>query len=135
MKINKKTTKKIKEKREIEIGEKGDFILIRAAGRDVYTFGKLEGVVKHPDNHGNVVFSIKFDGESYLFRSQNVFGKEFAFFDARKNKSYYRDSHLFDTESVEEVVSGIDNIITYLENHPQEDKRKYADLIKRIRDS
>ncbi len=135
-----KITNKIKEKREIEIGEKGDFILIRAKGRETYTFGRLEGVINHPDNHGNMVSSIKFDGDSYHFRSNLIFGAEFSFFTKRTDQSNsqrfdYLRSCYFNVDLVEEVVSGIDNIIAHLKSHPQKDKRKYAGLVRRIKDT
>lgn len=140
MKITKRITKKSKEKREIEIGEKGDFILIRARGSETYAFGKLENVINHDDSHGNPTSSIKFDGDSYLFRSNNIFGIDIPFFFKRTDQPGYKRYEYaracyFNVDLVEEAVSGVDDIITYLKKHPQEDQRKYADLVKRIKNA
>ena len=134
--------------KEVEIGKKGDLILIRAHGKENYSFGKLEGIIEEEKptkstasrafgqltgNTVNVQY-IEFIGDSYRFGSINVIGMEFPYFIMRTKKRFgsVDSSRYFDVRTIEEVVSGIDNIYTHLKNLPDKKYHAHADLIRKI---
>ena len=110
-----------------EIGRRGDFILIRSRGRRNYTFGRLEGITYEGD-----VPTIELKGDSYSFDTKKVFGVEFYNFRKRPQIGAYRPCKYFDSRIIEEVISGIDNILTFLENHPDKRYSGHANLIRKI---
>ena len=110
-----------------EIGRRGDFILIRSRGRRNYSFGRLEGITYEGD-----VPTIELKEDSYALETKKVFGAEFYSFRKRPKIGAYRHCKYFDSRIIEEVISGIDNIITFLENHPDKRYRGHADLIRKI---
>jgi len=117
-----------KKENEVELGESGNFILIKSKVRDNYTFGQLEGIVKiQRYSYGFSRQYIKFKGDSYTFYSCKSFGIDFPSFHKRLGFD-----KLYDPTRIEEVVSGIDDIISFLEKKKH---HGHADLIKKIRDA
>ena len=121
------------EKREIYIGEKGDFILLRTRLGHGYSFAKLEDVVDIKDRHfGRPVPHIKFDGDSYLLAFSQVMGFELPIFTKRHDNHSGKKPGYFDATVLEEVVPGLDNISAYLKGHKDRRYIGHANLIRKV---
>ncbi len=141
IKLNKKRTTK---QEEIEIGERGDFILIKSKLR-TYVFGKLERTAKslevkwknppvegvYPPLQVRKGPLVSFKGDSYGLGFIDIMGAEIPTLKKRPLKDFGAGKY-FDIRLIDDVVSGLDNIVAYLESQPDQRYRGHADLIRRI---
>lgn len=71
----KQKVKKVEEKKELNLGNKGDLILLRAKGRTTYTIGRLEGMTTLTIRSGMIKFdAIEFAGILTLFLLKIILG-------------------------------------------------------------
>ncbi|MEX0920247.1 MAG: hypothetical protein WDZ69_01550 [Candidatus Pacearchaeota archaeon] len=136
---------KIKEfkevEKEIEVGKKGDPILLRPSRklkrRDHHIFGILEGIV---DDYfiggmggGKHVPAIKFSGNSYKLSFSDVIGVEIP--ELKKRMSSGWPLRHYQINQTEEIISGFDKIIKYLDNYEDTRFKGHADLIRKVKDN
>lgn len=128
----KQKVKKVEEKKELNLGNKGDLILLRAKGRTTYTIGRLEGMTTLTIRSGMIKFdAIEFAGNSYTFSSEDYFGVKVPTLKIRNVRTgSFHDSKYFDARLVEECISGTENVLRYLEARPE--YRAHADLLRTI---
>jgi len=104
------------------MAEEEPYILIQAKSRHGgYTFGKLREVV----SQGSAK-TIHFEGRSYALGFVDVFGIEFPTFRSRFQALGHKMNNL------DGIVEGLENIISFLENHPGEKYNGHADMIRKV---
>src|SRR3972149_8298723 len=115
---------------EIELGKKGDLILVgtRYHGNPSYRFGKLDGIIrlKITGRHEHEEEFVKFSGKSYHLSSSEVMGVEVPRFFAYPGRKY------LNTHLIESSISGLENIISYLESTKNEIYQGHANMLKRV---
>jgi len=98
------------------------YILMQAkSGYGGYNFGKLREVV----NLG-IAKTIHFEGHSYALSFVDVFGVEFPVFHRRFQSLGYTINNL------DGIVEGLENIISFLEDHSDRKYKGHADMIRKI---
>lgn len=121
------------ERKEVDL-EIGELVLLKVRIRHSYTLARLEEVVEINTRYFNQpVPHLKFSGDSYLLSFVNVMGTEVPNF-SRRQEHYQGDkTGLFDTRTLEDAISGKENIISYLERQGNR-YREHAKVIKTIDD-
>ena len=130
-KIKLKVTKKVVEEKEVEFGEKGDFVLIKSKAKEnSYRLGKLEGIEE--DRNKNPF--LEFQGQtSYRLRPRNIFGSSISNIEEIPENRRSQVNRYFDIRRIEEAIVGKDNIVKYLESKAPEEYKPYAEIIKNMK--
>ena len=137
MKITKKMPIREVREEEVDLGKKGEFILVTLESAvKGYRFGRLGGITKVKEKGRETKSFLKFDGESCNLSFYEAFGLEFPRLLARKPGDYLtyfnHSKEYLSARTVGSVVSGLDNIVSFLENHPDQKYRGHVDLIRRV---
>ena len=114
---------------EIEIGNKGDLILVgtRYHGKPSFRFGKLDGVVKRKTaGHCHEDEFVRFSGKSYMLNNGELMGVEVPRFFAYPGRKY------LNTNLIESSVNGLESIIGHLDSTGNELYKGHADMLRRI---
>ena len=120
-----KTTRKIQEEREVEVGEIGNLILVQLDLKG-YRFGKLKGIGKSRMWNSKGKPTIEFKGDSYNLSFNRVMGVDFPSFYPRQEDAYIL------SRSVRNVFVGLDSIISHLGSVEDSRYKGHADLIRKI---
>ncbi len=122
-----KKIEKIRHTRDFELGNPGDLLLILSNTKiPAYNFGRFKEVEHLPDN-AQAKDRIIFEGGLYGLNNLEVLGVNSPNFRRKPTDS-------FATTSIEQVWTGKENIINYLQNEAGSKYQGHAGLINKIQE-
>ena len=114
-------------KRKIEVGEKGDIILVRSTNHSrSHLLAKLDDVVMFGKREKE---SLAFEGKAYHLSFIEVMGVRIPCFNYRGTKTPQ------DAQYIDDVIVGPEKIIAYLRSPESGRYNEHADLVERALDN